>query len=106
MIPNIISYVFFAMGAFLIGIGLFVWIGERVDLIHGENAGKVKAEDIGIYSRLTGISVILIAMGAIAYGVLEFFPEIPVYYQWISVVSLAGVGLLIMTLSRKKYFNK
>ncbi len=105
MIPNMISYVFFAMGAFLIGVGLFVWIGKRIDLIHGENAEKVAPEDIGIYSMLTGISVILIALGAIAYGVLGFFPELPVYWQWIAVLALAGLGLLIMLLSRKKYFN-
>ncbi len=101
-----INFIFWGMGLFLIVIGIIVWAGKRIDLIHGDDANKVKAEDIAVYSRLTGIGVILIALGAIAYGFIMAFPEIPVYFQWIAVVAFAGLGFLIMFLSRKKYFNK
>ncbi len=103
---EMINYIFFAMGLFLMALGIIIWVGKKVEMIHGEDANKIRPEDVGPYSRNSGIGVVLVSLAAIAYGLLKAFPEIPVYFQWIAVLVLGGLGILIILLSRKKYFNR
>lgn len=102
---EMISWITFAMGIFLLVVGIVIWAGKKIDMVHGEDAKKVAEYNIAPYARLLGIGVIVLSLAVISYGVLSCFPMIPVYVQWIAVGVFGAAGLLILIYGHKKYFS-
>lgn len=101
---EMISWITFIMGIFLMVIGIVIWAGKKIDLVHGEDASKVPEYDKPAYARLLGIGVMVLALAVIAYAVLSCFPVIPSYVQYIAVGTLGAVGIIILIVGHKKYF--
>lgn len=101
---EMISWITFAMGVFLMVVGIVIWAGKKIDLVHGDDAYKVAQCDRAPYARFLGIGVIVLSLAVIAYAVLSCFPDIPMYVQWIAVGVFGGVGILILIIGYKKYF--
>lgn len=101
---EMISWITFAMGVFLMIVGIVIWAGRKIDLVHGEDAKKVPECDIADYARWLGIGVMVLSLAVISYGVLSCFPMIPVYCQWIAVGVFGSAGVLILIIGHKKYF--
>lgn len=102
---EMISWITFCMGVFLLIVGIVIWAGKKIELVHGEDASKVLECDKAPYARLLGIGVIILAIAVMAYGVLSAFPALPSYVQYIVVGSLGAVGVLILIIGHKKYYN-
>ena len=68
---EMISWITFCMGIFLMIVGIVIWCGKKIDLVHGEDASKVYECDKEAYARLLGIGVILLSFAVIASGVLS-----------------------------------
>lgn len=101
---EMISWITMAMGVFLAVVGIVIWAGKKIDLVHGEDSYKVAEEHRAVYARILGIGVLMLALAVVAYGVLSCFPAVPTYVQWIAVGVFGGVGMLILILGHKKYF--
>ncbi|MGN0453171.1 MAG: hypothetical protein ACI4GZ_05150 [Ruminococcus sp.] len=102
---EMINYVMIAMGVFLLAVGIVVWAGKRVDLVHGEKASKIREEDKGKYSALLGLGIIVMALTVVVYGVLTAIENLAFYYRLIIIGTGGGISALILILSYKKYFN-
>lgn len=102
---EMISWITFLMGIFLMVVGIVIWAGKKIELVHGEDASKVYDFDKADYARLLGIGVILVSLAVIAYAVLSCFPAVPGYFQWIAVGVFGGAGILILFIAHKKYFH-
>ena len=102
---EMISWITFCMGIFLMIVGIVIWVGKKIELVHGEDASKVYDCDKADYARLLGIGVILMSFAVIAYGVLSCFPAIPTYVHWIAIGAFGGAGITVLFIGHKKYFN-
>ena len=102
---EMLNWIFCAMGVFLLVVGIVIWAGKKIDLIHGEEAHKVAEYDIVPYSRLMGIGVIILALAVEGYGIISAVESIPPYLHWIIVGSVGAVGIIVMIIAHKKYFN-
>lgn len=101
---EMISWITFFMGLFLMVVGIIIWAGKKIEFVHGEDSYKVIKEHRAVYARILGIGVILLSMAVISYGVLSCFPAVPVFVHWIAVGAFGGAGLLILIIGHKKYF--
>lgn len=102
---EMISWITFLMGIFLMIVGIVIWVGKKIEFVHGEEASKVYDFEKNAYARLLGIGVILISFAVISYGVLSCFPAIPKFVQWIAVGTFGGAGIIILFIAHKKYFH-
>lgn len=102
---EMISWITFCMGIFLLIVGIVIWAGKKIELVHGEDASKVLECDKADYARLLGIGVMILSLAVISYGVLSCFPAIPEYVQYIAVGTLGAIGILILIIGHKKYYN-
>lgn len=102
---EMISWITFLMGIFLMIVGIVIWAGKKIELVHGEDASKVYDFDKSAYARLLGIGVILMAVAVIAYGVLSCFSDIPTFVHWIAVGVFGGAGIIVLVVGHKKYFH-
>lgn len=100
-----ISWITFLMGIFLLIVGIVIWAGKKIDLVHGEDASKVYEGDKAAYARLLGIGVMILALAVISYGVLSCFPILPTAVQYVLVLTLGAIGIMILVIGNKKYFN-
>lgn len=101
---EMISWITFLMGIFLMIVGIVIWAGKKIDLVHGEDAAKVYECNRAPYARLLGIGVILLSFAVISYGVLSCFPLIPPYVQYIAVGAFGAAGIVVLIVGHKKYF--
>ena len=102
---EMISWITFFMGIFLMIVGIVIWAGKKIDLVHGEDASKVFDCDKADYARLLGIGVIILSLAVISYAVLSCFAMIPTFVQWIAIGVFGGSGLLVLLIGHKKYFH-
>ena len=102
---EMISWIAVAMGLFLFVVGIVIWVGKKIDMVHGDDAKKVAEYDVEPYARILGIGVMVLSLAVIAYGVLSCFPLIPAYVQWIAVGFFGGAGTAILYAGYKKYFS-
>lgn len=102
---EMISWITFCMGVFLLIVGIVIWRGKKIELVHGEDASKVLECDRAAYARLLGIGVMILSLAVMAYGVVSCFPTIPPYVQYIVVGTCGAVGVLILIIGYKKYYN-
>ena len=99
------DWIFAFMGIFLIIVGIVIWAGRKLELVHGEEASKVNSEDIKPYAKLLGIGVILMGLGVSLYGSLGAFEAIPSFVPYASLGVFAVAGVLVCYLGQKKYFK-
>ncbi len=102
---EMISWITFVMGLFLMIVGIVIWTGKKIELVHGEDSAKVPEAFRGAYSRLLGIGVIILSFAVMGYGVVSCFPELPTFIQWIVVGVFGGAGLLVLIVGYKKYYE-
>lgn len=102
---EMISWITFAMGVFLLVVGIVIWAGKKIDLVHGEDSKKVAEYDVASYARILGIGVMILSLAVISYGVLSCFPLVPAYVQWIAVGVFGGAGTATLIYGHKKYFS-
>lgn len=99
------NWIFALMGIFLIIVGIVIWAGRKLDLVHGDEASKVNPEDVKPYAKLLGIGVILMGVGVALYGGLGIFEVIPTFVPYVSLGAFAVAGVLVCYLGQKKYFK-
>ncbi|MBQ4569817.1 MAG: hypothetical protein IJA62_07200 [Ruminococcus sp.] len=102
---EMISWITFLMGIFLLIVGIVIWAGKKIDLVHGDDAAKVFECDKDVYARLLGIGVILLSFAVIAYGVLSCFPSVPTFVQYIAVGAFGAAGIIVLIIGNKKNFH-
>ena len=102
---EMISWITFCMGIFLMIVGIVIWCGKKIDLVHGEDASKVYECDKEAYARLLGIGVILLSFAVIAYGVLSCFPAVPTFVQYMAIGVFGASGIIVLMIGNKKYFH-
>ena len=102
---EMISWITFLMGIFLMIVGIVIWAGKKLELVHGEDASKVSECDRAPYARLLGLGVMILSLAVMGYGVLSCFPMIPPYVPYVAVGSFGAIGILILIIGHKKYFN-
>ena len=89
-----------AVGLLIIVLGLVLWIGRKVSILHAYHYKNVKKESIPAYCRMMGIGLILIGLGIAVSGVLDLFYSA---LWWIPLVVGFFVGLTIVCIAQKKY---
>ena len=52
-----------SIGALLIVLGLIAWKKQKISLVHDYHHRHVKKQDVGAYTRLMGIGLIVIGIG-------------------------------------------
>ncbi len=102
---EMISWITFVMGLFLMIVGIVIWAGKKIEFVHGEDSAKVPEVFRAAYSRLLGIGVILLSLAVMGYGVVSCFPTLPVYIQWLVVGVFGASGILVLVLGYKKYYE-
>ncbi len=105
MSTDMTGWIFLLMGVFLIVVGIVIWAGKKIDLVHGDEAYKVESSDVKPYAKILGIGVILMGVGVSLYGGLALIPQMPPFVKYIALALFCGVGLLIVYLGHKKYFK-
>ncbi len=101
---EMISWIAFVMGVFLFVVGVVIWAGKKIDMVHGDDASKVARQDIAPYAKILGIGIMVLALAVMAYGVLSCFHSVAVYWQYVVVGVLGAIGVIILIIGHKKYF--
>ena len=102
---EMMSWITICMGLFLMVVGIVIWAGKKIDLVHGVDAAKVYECDKDAYARLLGIGVMLISCAVLSYGIITCFPAIPPFVYWITIGVFGAAGIIVMLIGQKKYFN-
>ena len=89
-----------AVGLLLIVLGLVLWIGQKVSILHAYHYKNVKEEDLPAYCRLMGIGLMLIGLGIAVSGILDLFYSA---LWWIPTVVGFVLGLTVLFIAQKKY---
>ena len=89
-----------AVGVLIIVLGLVLWFGRKVSILHAYHYKNVKKESIPAYCRLMGIGLSVIGVGICGSGVLDLLYSA---LWWIPLVVGFLVGLTIVYVAQKKY---
>ena len=89
-----------AVGLLCVVLGLVLWIKRKVSILHSYHYKNVKEEDIPAYSRMVGISLILIGAGICGSGILDLFYS---PFWWISLIIGFLSGAIVFYVAEKKY---
>ena len=89
-----------AVGLLCVVLGLLIWKKQKVSLIHDYHYRKVKKTDIPAYTRLMGISLILIGIGICVTGLLNLIES---SLWWIPMLIGFVAGFIVMNKAQKQY---
>ena len=89
-----------AVGLFCVILGLVIWLKQKASLIHEYHYKNVKQADLPAYTRLVGVSLIVIGAGVIATGIMNLFES---KLWWIPLVIGFIAGFIVMNRAQKKY---
>ena len=89
-----------AVGLLCVILGLVIWLRRKASLIHEYHYKNVKEADLPAYTRLVGISLIVIGGGIIVTGFLNLAGS---PFWWIPLVPGFLAGFLVMNRAQKKY---
>ena len=81
-------------------LGAIIWKKQKVSLIHDYHYRNVRRADIPAYTRLVGISLILIGAGIFITGLLNLFES---SLWWIPLIIGFVAGFIVMNKAQKKY---
>ena len=64
-----------AVGLLCIALGLIVWKKQKITLVHDYHHRHVKKEDVPAYTRLIGIGLIVMGVGILICGAVNWFTD-------------------------------
>lgn len=99
---EVVSFtVLLVLGLICSFMGFLIWKKQKVSLIHDYHHKNVKEEDLGDYTRLFGIGMIVIGEGVLITGVINFVFTTQIGW-FIFAVSFI-IGMTILNKAQKKY---
>lgn len=81
--------------------GYRVWVRKDIRIVHGQNAIRVRKEDLPAYARLVGISLMLVGVGVIAAGVITYLFQTGIGYILLGILFL--VACVFFVKAQKTY---
>lgn len=97
----VLLIVFSILGAMLIILGGVIWGKQAIKLIHSTNYAHVRDEDKKAYTRSIGIGLIVLGIGLLLTGVINFATS--TYFGWIAFGVLFLIGVIILCHTQFKY---
>lgn len=91
----------FALGILFLFLGWRIWKKEEITLIHTYHYTKVSEEDKKDYTEQIGKSIILMGIGMILTGIIDYFTETS--YVWIFFILLNVFATIKMVIAQNKY---
>ena len=89
------------VGIVLAVLGVITWKKQEVKFLHSYHYKNVKEEDIPAYTKLLGISQIIMGAGLFITGILTVFS--PGKYVWAPFIISLVIGLGLASVGQKKY---
>ena len=89
-----------AVGLLCVVLGILIWAKKKVTLLHDYHYKNVQPSDIPAYTRLAGISLILIGVGICVSGLFHLRAS---SRWWIPMLVGIVAGVLVMNRAQKKY---
>ncbi|MBQ9369870.1 MAG: DUF3784 domain-containing protein [Clostridia bacterium] len=89
-----------AVGLLIIVLGLVLWLGRKVSILHAYHYKNVKEENLPAYCRMMGIGLMLVGLGIAVSGILDLFYSA---LWWIPTVVGFVLGLTVLFIAQKKY---
>ncbi len=83
------------IGIICVVIGYFIWIKEKISLLHDYHYDKVREEDKKVFCTLSGVGVIFIGIGLLITAVLLFITDSPLSFISFGIGFATGLTLLI-----------
>ena len=87
-------------GALCIGLGLLIWLKQKISLLHDYHYKNVKEKDVPAYTRLVGIGLLLIGAGICVTGVFNLIKSA---FWWVPLLTGFLSGLTVLHKAQKKY---
>ena len=92
----------------MLSVGLFFfWLGgnvlfkQRIDLIISYHHKRVSEQNIKVYTRLVGISLLIIGSGCVLSGILSLF--IGAKYSILATLCSLPLAFFVMNIAQSKY---
>jgi flagellar biosynthesis protein FlhB len=89
------------LGVIFIYIGFMILKKEKISLIHSYHYQKVKECDKKAYSQMIGIGVLLMGIGMILTGIIDYITKTA--YGWFFFGGFFIIGIVIMFKAQNKY---
>ena len=89
------------VGILFFCLGWEIWKKEKISLIHDYHHKKVKDSDKKAYTTIMGKSLLIIGVGIILTGVVDFITH-TLYGWWIFGIAFC-IGLIIIVYAQVKY---
>lgn len=90
------------IGLLCVGLGLLIWLKQKISLVNETQWQNVKASDVPAYTRLIGIGLLLMGVGICLTGVLNLFWS---RFWWLSLLLGIAAGFVVFAQAQKKYNN-
>ena len=92
-----------SLGLLFLFLGWRIWKKEEITLIHTYHYTKVSEEDKKDYTEQIGKSIILMGIGMILTGIIDYFSETS--YGWLFFTIFVVFATIKMVKAQKKYNN-
>ena len=89
------------IGILLVVLGLVVWLGQKISLVHDYHHQNVKRRDVAAYCREIGVGLLLIGGGTIATGIVDQIFQ--TFWGWLIFAVGFLAGFLVMNHAQKTY---
>ena len=89
-----------SVGLLCVVLGILIWKKKKISLVHEYHYRNVKNADIPAYTRLVGISLILMGAGICFSGLLNLIKSA---LWWIPMLIGFAAGFTVMNKAQKKY---
>ena len=92
------------IGLIFVALGLILWKGQKISLLHDYHYSNVKEEDKGALCKLSGIGVISIGVGIILTGIIIAVTNSVL--SFIAFIRGFALGIFLLAYAGKKYNAK
>lgn len=83
-----------AVGILFIILGLTLWIGKKIGILHDYHYDKVSAEDKDALCAVSGIGMALMGLGMISSGVILVITDSLTSFIPLAICFAVGIGML------------
>lgn len=90
-----------AVGLLCVSLGLMLWKKQKISLIHSYHYTKVKQNDIKAYTTLMGKGVVMIGVGCILTGIIDYFTHTA--YGWFGFSLFFIIGFIFIGKAQRKF---
>ena len=90
-----------SVGLLMVALGLILWLGKRIGMVHDYHHQNVKKKDVAAYCREMGIGLILIGAGIVITGVVWAVTRS--LWAWIAAAFGFLAGFLLSNHAQKTY---